>query len=330
MIRKLVIGAVMVLGLFVMLEVSYRLVVVGPKALSPASASSFTTLMASKYIKPSEYPSVYYELKPNLDVMLRGVPLKTNSYGLPDKEYSLEKPGNTYRIAIVGSSWTMPASIPQEDSYQAQLENALNARSTGTNYEVINFGVEQYGVGEITATLEHRVFQFQPDVVIFAMTPFTSMIQWLDHEQAFQPPALDEPLFRSYVLLQLGIGKPPVNQSLAPPVLSGLTMKDFNTRRLQQISAALYKSHQLTEANDSKLVFLFLAHQPWFERTETLINSTLDRFGIPLVDGAKALAKIKINYKVSKVDTHPNAEGHKVIAEALLAHFETRLELQPN
>ena len=313
-----------------LLEFSYRLIIIGPSALNPFAMNSYTTLMASSNIRPSEYPSVYYELKPNLDVMLRGVRLRTNSQGLADKEYSIEKPANTYRIAVLGSSWTMPASVPQETAYHAVLEEALNARSTGLNYEVINFGVEQYGLGEMVATLEHRVKPYKPDLVIFAMTPFTSMIKWLDHQEPFQPPAYDPPLFQSMVLMQLGIGTLPPNRNLTRPTWNGLSDPNYEEYWMAQTPAALYQAHKLTTENGGEMVFLFLAFQPWFPKTESLITSTLNILDVPLVDAASALADGVTFYKVSEADMHPNPAAHQVIADELMRHLETRLELKPN
>ncbi|MDG1462522.1 MAG: hypothetical protein P8R04_03050, partial [Gammaproteobacteria bacterium] len=169
MIRKILFACIFALVIFILLEFSYRLVVVGPGALNIFNSKalrSYMTLMSSPYIKSSEYPEVYFELKPDLDVLLRGVSLRTNSSGLADKEYAVEKPANTYRIAVVGSSWTMPGSVPLEASYHFVLEDELNARGSDMNFEVINFGVEQYGLGEMVGTIRHRVKDYQPDMIL--------------------------------------------------------------------------------------------------------------------------------------------------------------------
>jgi len=330
MVRKLIIACVFALGLFALLEFSYRLIIIGPAALNPFAINSYTNLLDSGNIKPSEYPSVYFELKPNLDVMLRGVPLRTNSQGLADKEYSVEKPENTYRIAVLGSSWTMPASVPPETAYHAVLEEALNARSTGVNYEVINFGVELYGLGEMVGTLEHRVKPYKPDLVIFAMTSFTSTIKWLDHKAPFQPEVYYAPFFQSMVLMQLGIGSPKPTSILTRPTLNGLNGEDYEGRFMAQIPAALYQANKLTTENGGEMVFLFLAFQPWFPKTESLITNTLNILDVPLVDAATALADGVTFYKVSELDMHPNPAAHQVIADELMRHLDTRLELNPN
>ena len=329
MIRKLLITGLVAVGLFVLLEFSYRFVFIGPQALNPFAVNSYTTLMGSRHIKSSEFPSVYYELKPNLDVLLRGVPLRTNSHGLADREYPLKKPPNTYRIALLGSSWTMPASVAPELAYQSVLEEQLNARSTGVNYEVINFGVEQYGLGEIIGTLEHRVLAFEPDMVILAVTPFTAMIKWFDRQTSFQPPAASAPLFQSMVLLQLGITEPPVTNDVFPDAINN-EYEGWQALFAAQLPAALYRAKKFCDANGVDFVFMFLWFQPWMAATEARITDVLENLQIPLVDGAGALADGVTNYKISEVDRHPNAAAHGVIAAELMQYLESQLELKPN
>ena len=47
-------------------------------------------------------------------------------------------------------------------------------------------------------------------------------------------------------------------------------------------------------------------------------------------DGEKALAGGIPDYRVSAVDTHPNAAGHAVIADTLMDYLEIQLELKSN
>jgi hypothetical protein len=329
MIRKLLITGLVAVGLFVLLEFSYRFYFIGLPALNPFAVNSYTTLMGSRHVKPSEFPSVYYELKPNLDVLLRGVPLRTNSHGLADREYSLKKPANTYRIALLGSSWTMPASVAPETAYQFVLEEQLNARSTGVSYEVINFGVEQYGLGEMIGTLEHRVLAYEPDMVILATTPFTVMIKWFDRQTSFQPQADSAPIFESMVLLQLGITKSPAQNNIEPDVINK-EYPGWEALFNAQLPAALYRAKKICDANDIDFVFMFLWWQTWMAATEARITDVLEKLQIPMVDVSSALGDGITNYKVSEVDKHPNALAHGVIAAELMKYLENQLELKPN
>jgi len=329
MIRKLLITGLFAVGLFVLLEFSYRFYHIGLPALNPFAVNSYTTLMGSRHIKSSEFPSVYYELKPNLDVLLRGVPLRTNSHGLADREYPLKKPPNTYRIALLGSSWTMPASVDPETAYQFVLEEQLNARSTGVSYEVINFGVEQYGLGEIIGTLEHRVLAFEPDMVILATTPFTAMVKWFDRQTSFQPQADSAPIFESMVLLQLGITKSPAQNNVMPDAINN-QYPGWQALYNSQLPAALYRAKKFCDANDIDFVFMYLWWKPLVAQQEARIKDVVEKLQIPMVDPSRALDDGVTIYKVSEADRHPNSAAHAVIAEEMMKYLENQLELKPN
>jgi hypothetical protein len=75
---------------------------------------------------------------------------------------------------------------------------------------------------------------------------------------------------------------------------------------------------------------MFLAFQPWYPDTEALVTSTLRLLDVPLIDAASALAADGQFYKVSWFDLHPNPAAHQIIADTLMRHLETRLELKPN
>jgi hypothetical protein len=328
MVRKLLTIFVFALGMFVLLEFSYRLIIIGPSALNLKVSQSFVTLRGSPYIKPSQYPDVYYELKPNLDVLLRGVRLKTNSSGLADREYSLEKPLNTYRIAIVGSSWTMPASVLQQESYHFLLEESLNARSSDTNFEVINFAVEEYGLGEIVGTLRHRVMQYHPDLIIMAVTTFTSQVWWENHEEAFDPPVKSFPIFQSMILGQLGLIDSLSKADYGPSFIEDY--RDHSWRRRPQISSAIWQGKQIADSIDSELAFLFLSFQNWFPATGDLLVNTTKMLDVDLINGGQALVDGGGKYKVSKYDLHPNPDGHKVLADRLMSYLQTKKNLGLN
>jgi len=323
MFRTLLKVVLLSLGMFVLIEASYRLIVVGPTALNPF-AGPYTTLLASGFVKPGRHPTVYYELKPNLDVIHRGKPLRTNSDGLADKEYSKTKPENTYRIAIVGSSWTMPASVYQEEAYQFLLENELNAGSNGLNFEVINFGVEQYGLGEMVGTLEHRVLEYDPDMVIMAMTPTTIRFTWYDHKEPLDPPKAAYSFWTSYVLLQFGIGKAPASSNLTRDVLVG---DDIEYRFMAQMRSAMYETNRLTGPAGIESTVMVLAFRNLYPRSAGAFVETAKLLELDFVNAAAVLADGEAGYKVSASDRHPNPAGHKVIADTLYKYLQGKPEL---
>jgi hypothetical protein len=67
-----------------------------------------------------------------------------------------------YRIAIVGDSFTFGLEVSYEDSWGHRLE-----RSLGPNVQVLNFGVDGYGVDQAYLRYRRDVLSWRPDVVIF-------------------------------------------------------------------------------------------------------------------------------------------------------------------
>jgi len=329
MLRSIFKISLALLGVFILLEMSYRAVVIGPRALNPFWASSYANLISTQYIKPGATPDLYYELKPGLDEVLRGVPLKTNSSGLADKEYTVEKPADTYRIAVVGSSWTMPASVPMEDAYHWQLEEQLNAVPDGKNVEVINFAVENYGIGEILATVREKVLDYEPDMIIFALTTFTGNIVWYDYD-APMTVSQDELKMNSLVLMQLGITGKDESAGMVRPFISEA---DQEWRYRQQIAAGMLEYKKLTEGTDIDTVVLWLGFRKPFWHLANFLFHLPRTHGHDVIFGSDLLAERaaesgeQLKFKVSQYDLHPDAEGHAVIAEAVMNYLATVPEL---
>jgi len=330
MLRTLIKVLLLIVGVFLLLEISYRAFIIGPSALNPFSSSSYTTLLASGFVKGADEPAVYYDLKPNLNVTLRGVPLVTNSEGLADKEYPKEKPANTYRIAVVGSSWTMPASIPVQDSYHWMMEDDLNAssaaREDGMNYEIINFGVEFYGAGEILATLEHKVREYKPDLIIVALTGFTLNVLWQDYQESFDAPEPGSRFFSSYILMQAGLIEPPVQQRVTIP-----KPLRASGRYRQQLASLIYQSKNLADELGSDVLFVTLGYRGLTWLNNTLIFDYVKTLNLDYLDAATEMARLGpmaegVEYKVGRFDTHPNAMGHRLLADIIMAHLSRRPE----
>lgn len=77
------------------------------------------------------------------------------------------KPAGTLRVAVLGDSYTEARQVALEDSFGVRLEAGLNGCHDAP-VEVLAFGVSGYGTAQQRVLLEHRVWDFDPDVVIVA------------------------------------------------------------------------------------------------------------------------------------------------------------------
>jgi hypothetical protein len=96
--------------------------------------------------------------------------VRVNRDGFVDRERTLAKPPGTYRIALVGDSYTEAKQLPREKSFAATLEARL-AQSPAFRdraVEVLNFGVAGYSTGQELLCLRHRVLRYSPDLVLLA------------------------------------------------------------------------------------------------------------------------------------------------------------------
>ena len=98
------------------------------------------------------------------------VSVRINSQGLRDREHSLAKPPNTFRIAVLGDSYTEALQVPMEKDFSSVLERELAgcASLKGQTAEVINFGVNSFTTAQELITLRQKVWQYSPDLVVLA------------------------------------------------------------------------------------------------------------------------------------------------------------------
>ena len=124
---------------------------------------------------PSE--DIPYIHKPNLvQARARGLAvINTDSLGLRAKTSGMvygTKQSYEYRIAIVGDSVTFGEGIPRtEDTYAHVLEDTLNQQQHTVAVQVLNYGASAYSVKSMAATLQHRMVEIQPDLIIMAIIP---------------------------------------------------------------------------------------------------------------------------------------------------------------
>jgi hypothetical protein len=309
-----------VLAVLVATELSFRIYIYGPGALNPWRMDSFNQVHHSGLVQASTIPEIGYELKPGVDDWYKGARFKTNSFGMRDAEYTLAKPPKTFRIAVLGSSWTMGSGVPIEAVWHTQLEDMLNQRGDGWHYELLNFGVEQYGLGEIVATLEKKVPAFAPDLVLMSMTYFTSTVLWHDPPVPYKVRPRRHPFVDVHTLrvidyrLKLGIFPPDDGLSdLADP---------------DDIFAQLQKAANRLTAFEKRyhvpIAIVELAYsRPW---TQVTFTSPLDSSpDLHVLDVRQRL--LNSGYKpeqlrVSIWDSHPNALAHSLIAHAVYDTME--------
>jgi len=119
--------------------------------------------------------SYYYEPVPNENIInnqdwLSGTTVnKFNSDGLAEeKEYSLVKKSNSYRIVALGDSFTMGLYVDTRDNWTELLETQLNTTcNRKDNYEVINLGNGGYDIRYGVERYKTKGRKYNPDMLIW-------------------------------------------------------------------------------------------------------------------------------------------------------------------
>ncbi len=99
--------------------------------------------------------------------------VRINSDGQRDVTHPKTKPPGTFRIAVLGDSFTEAIQVPQSKDFSSVMERALGpcALPGRAKPEVINFGVTGYGTLQELIQLRRQVWQYSPDIVVLAFYP---------------------------------------------------------------------------------------------------------------------------------------------------------------
>src|SRR5262249_36956349 len=96
--------------------------------------------------------------------------VRVNSAGFRGPEWNVAKPPNTYRIAVVGDSFTEAPHVAYEQTFGAVAQRALSECPVlrGKRAQVMNFGIDGYATAQELVTLRRHVWQYSPDLVVLA------------------------------------------------------------------------------------------------------------------------------------------------------------------
>lgn len=133
----------------------------------------------SKVLGPSTFPFRTFDpvlgvtLIPNVEGAHRRCYdgyVKINSYGMRDKERSIENPNKNYRIAVFGDSVIEAVHVKPEETATNVLERRLNSEACNGKCEVLNFSVGGYSPLQYYLRYLHDGRRFKNDLVIVVLT----------------------------------------------------------------------------------------------------------------------------------------------------------------
>lgn len=92
--------------------------------------------------------------------------VKINSKGLRDYEYSYKKPVETYRILLLGDSFTQATQVDIENTVAKQLEKKLAFNQNKKAFQVISGGVGAFGTDQEYLFYKTEGYKYQANLVL--------------------------------------------------------------------------------------------------------------------------------------------------------------------
>lgn len=101
------------------------------------------------------------------------VDVETNAAGFRDMERRVEKAPGTTRVAVLGDSFIEAVQVPLDGTATQRLDRRLNeSGNPAEQWEVLNFGISNFGIGQYLLTWEEHASRYRPDYVAIFVAQF--------------------------------------------------------------------------------------------------------------------------------------------------------------
>jgi hypothetical protein len=258
-----------------------------------------------------------FVLRPNVSITFKDRPFSTNSLGIRDREYSLEKPAGVTRIGILGTSRALGYGVLDDETFENIIEDRLNAR--GVRVESLNFSVSAYDVVKKLMVLERQALPMSPDIVIFIAHERDIVLDYESLARVYERNALPFD-FLAPLLEAAGIR----------PDLSQKEIEQRLQRYLPEIAARSYERLAVqVRAAGAVPVWVYLPSTEQYitpSEVSIVLRDLAAEAGFEIINLYDIYNGTDVqDFKVREGDLHPNAAGHRRIADWL----ETRLLANP-
>lgn len=243
-----------------------------------------------------------------------------NEQGLRDRPIAKKATGE-YRILALGDSVTFGWGVDQDKTFAARLESFLPSR-LHRPVRVINSGVGGYNTVQEVVYFMREGLTLQPDLVILtyvendieALSPTHLSGLVATSNQGMSPLGTVQALVGKLWPYRLANHTYNYGSQRASPQRSMTAARESVGWR--QSMAALHEL--VTICNERRIpLMVFFERTRKTEETTTLLQDVARNApGIPVVDMAPWYAGVDAQqFMNSKIDRHPNAEGHRLMAE---------------
>ena len=158
LVRRVAIALLLLFGLAVGLVVAELYFRFGPQP--------------TRRVYMGEDPVHHHRLRPSYDAPVNGTRFTTNTLGLRDREFPIPKPAGTFRILMLGDSFTEGGGLENDETVAKVVEAGLRRGACGDAVDVVNAGHASYSPILEYLLLRDPGLRLQPDLVVlnFDMT----------------------------------------------------------------------------------------------------------------------------------------------------------------
>ncbi len=289
------------------IEQTYRVYLFGWSAFSRARIDSVHDLWVSGLIRRATEPGVVYELEPRLDTYFKLATFRTDSRGLRDVERALVPPPGTARIAIVGSSFSMPAGVALEDAWHQDLARRLDALDASRRHEAVNFSVGGYSARQLLAVLQAKVFAYRPELVLFEFSTHTPRLVYPEtfYSTPYVPGPVTHPFWSSFVVERIRARMARVAPDHGP----------YSATELAPMEAIMQEAARVTAAHGAALCFVILNMNQADAANARTLAAAAARHASCVVDTTPAFADRNLaDLVILPTDPHPNPKAQAIFA----------------
>ena len=262
--------------------------------------------------------------------------VRHNHYDYRGGEFDEVTPAGTYRVAVMGDSFTYGNGVPED----RRFSNLVGAAVHDRGIEVLNFGYPGNNWPEHVKTLERRVLRLRPDYVLLQwgtndveldrdvagrplVPPLIGRRDW--HEAFYRQSALYTLLNAQWIRLQLtrqmGDTYPAYMARLYGDARSdGAVQADALMRRFLELCRSRGVGVGIVLFPDAA-VSLGADYAYRFLHERTLATCAAE--GVPCVDLLPRFAAVsdRLTLWASPLDAHPSILANQIAADEILATF---------
>jgi lysophospholipase L1-like esterase len=259
--------------------------------------------------------------RPNALGVYKGQVHRTNAYGFRGREPSRAKPPGVFRIVVIGDSITMGEGVGDEETYPAQLERSLRA-SGGDRFEVLNLGLSGLNLRQ---SLDYRLptgLELEPDMLIYGFT--VNDLEGLpSYRTTYVRTAAATP-WRLLSLARVALNATRERFGLEGSYRAELEENYFRNRAVWfEFDSDLRRL--ALEAKHREICAEVLLHAQLFDDRARLdpIFARVERaaldVGLHVTSSVPDFEGLDVESMwIEWGDPHPNAEGHRLLARALV------------